>query len=257
MCKKYSAALYIRLSREDGDREEGDSIGNQKALLRSFVTDMPDIVVYSEYVDNGYSGVDFDRPQFKQMMEDIQAGYVNCVIVKDLSRLGRDYIEAGRLIQKIFPTFCVRFIAITDNFDSLTASYSELSFVLPVKNFINDSYSRDISIKVRSHQKIKREKGAFIGAFSMYGYKKSEQDKNQLVPDPYAAIIVRWIFQWKIEGYSNSAIAKKLNQYGVLSPMEYKRLRGEQYLTGFANGLWAQWSAVAVKRILVKECVII
>ncbi len=250
MSKIYDAALYVRLSREDGDKEESDSITNQKALLRSFVADKPDMVLYSEYVDDGYSGVDFNRPQLKKMMEDIQAGLVNCVIVKDLSRLGRDYIEVGRLLQRTFPAFCVRFIAVTDHFDSLTASYSETSLVLPVKNFINDSYSRDISVKVRSHQRLKRENGKFIGAFCMYGYKKSEQDKNMLVPDTYAAIIVRWIFRWKLEGYSNSAIAERLNEYGILSPMEYKRLQGEQYLTGFATGLWARWSAVAVKRIL-------
>ena len=187
------------------------------------------------------------------MMEDMKAGWVNCVIVKDLSRFGRDYIEAGRLIQKIFPSACVRFIAVTDHFDSLTASYGETALMLPVKNFINDSYSRDISVKVRSQQKIKRENGEFIGAFCMYGYKKSERKKNMLVPDEYAAYIVQWIFHWKLEGYSNSAIAERLNRYGVLSPMEYKRLRGERYLTGFATGMWAQWSAVAVKRILANE----
>ena len=253
MIEKYSAALYVRLSKEDGDKVESDSIASQRALLRDFVSDKEDIAVYSEYIDAGYSGVNFERPQFRQMMEDMKAGWVNCVIVKDLSRFGRDYIEAGRLIQKIFPSACVRFIAVTDHFDSLTASYGETALMLPVKNFINDSYSRDISVKVRSQQKIKRENGEFIGAFCMYGYKKSERKKNMLVPDEYAAYIVQWIFHWKLEGYSNSAIAERLNRYGVLSPMEYKRLLGERYLTGFATGMWAQWSAVAVKRILANE----
>ncbi len=187
------------------------------------------------------------------MMKDIEAGHVDCVIVKDLSRLGRDYIEAGRLIQKTFPAFSVRFIALTDHFDSLTADYNETSLVVPVKNFVNDSYSRDISGKVRSHQKIKREKGEFIGSFTVFGYKKSEDNRNQLVPDDYAADIVKKIFAWKIEGYSNLAIAKRLDEMGILSPMEYKKLRGEKFQTSFVTEAKARWSSVAIKRILTNE----
>ncbi|MDO5425718.1 MAG: recombinase family protein, partial [Eubacteriales bacterium] len=195
----------------------------------------------------------FDRPEFKRMMEDIEAGNVNCVIVKDLSRLGRDYIEAGRLIQKTFPAFHVRFIAVTDNFDSQTADYSTKSLVLPVKNFINDSYCRDISQKVKSHQKVKREQGKFIGAFAVYGYRKSEDDKNKLCPDDYSAGIVRNIFAWKLEGMSTMAIAQRLNDLGVLSPMEYKKAKGEKFSTGFKTNTTAKWSAVAIKRILTNE----
>ena len=187
------------------------------------------------------------------MMKDIEAGNVDCVIVKDLSRLGRDYIEAGRLIQKTFPAFSVRFIALTDQFDSLTADYNETSLVVPVKNFVNDSYSRDISGKVRSHQKVKRENGDFIGAFAVYGYKKSEDNRNLLVPDDYAADIVRKIFAWKIEGYSNLAIAELLDDLGILSPMEYKKMQGEKFQTGFVTRVKTKWSAVAVKRILTNE----
>lgn len=187
------------------------------------------------------------------MMKDIEAGHVDCVIVKDLSRLGRDYIEAGRLIQKTFPAFSVRFIALTDHFDSLTADYNETSLVVPVKNFVNDSYSRDISGKVRSHQKVKRENGDFIGAFAVYGYKKSADNRNLLVPDDYAADIVRKIFAWKMEGYSNLCIARKLDDAGILSPMEYKKMQGEKLCTGFVTGVKSKWSAVAVKRILTNE----
>jgi len=187
------------------------------------------------------------------MMRDIEAGNVNCVIVKDLSRLGRDYIEAGRLIQKTFPAFSVRFIALTDHFDSLTADHNETSLVVPVRNFVNDSYARDISGKVRSHLKIKREKGDFIGAFAVFGYKKSNGNRNRLVPDDYAADIVKKIFAWKIEGYSNLAIAGMLDEMGILSPMEYKKMRGERFQTGFMTGTRAKWSAVAVKRILTNE----
>jgi len=167
--------------------------------------------------------------------------------------LGRDYIEAGRLIQKTFPAFGVRFIAVTDNFDSLTADKNDTSLVIPVKNFINDSYCRDISQKVKSSQKIKRENGEFIGAFVVYGYRKDKLNKNRLVPDDYAAGIVKSIFLWKIEGMSTTGIADKLNDSGILSPMEYKRIHGENYSTSFATGKRTKWSAVAVKRILTNE----
>ena len=268
----YNAAIYLRLSRDDEDidgnksetlsgctsmpcgrKVESNSISSQRDMIRSFIRKQDDMEIYDIYVDDGFSGANFDRPEFKRMMKDIEAGHVDCVIVKDLSRLGRDYIEAGRLIQKTFPAFSVRFIALTDHFDSLTADYNETSLVVPVKNFVNDSYSRDISGKVRSHQKIKREKGEFIGSFTVFGYKKSEDNRNQLVPDDYAADIVKKIFAWKIEGYSNLAIAKRLDEMGILSPMEYKKLRGEKFQTSFVTEAKARWSSVAIKRILTNE----
>lgn len=259
----YNVAIYLRLSRDDisagggkdidGSKTESNSISSQRDMIRGFIRKQDDMEIYDIYVDDGYSGANFDRPEFKRMMKDMEAGNVDCVIVKDLSRLGRDYIEAGRLIQKTFPAFSVRFIALTDHFDSLTADYNETSLVVPVKNFVNDSYSRDISGKVRSHQKIKRENGDFIGAFAVYGYKKCEDNRNQLVPDDYAADIVRKIFAWKIEGYSNLAIANRLDGLGILSPMEYKKMQGEKFQTGFVTGVKAKWSAVAVKRILSNE----
>ena len=256
--ESYSVGIYLRLSRDDEDmgagaKTESNSISSQRELIRSFVRQHKDMDIYDIYVDDGYSGVNFERPEFKRMMADVEAGEVDCVIVKDLSRFGRDYIEAGRLIQKTFPALNVRFIAITDHFDTLTADYNETSLVLPVKNFVNDSYSRDTSNKVRSHQKVKRQKGDFIGAFTVYGYRKDSQDKNHLVIDEYAAEIVRNIFQWKLEGMSTTAIADKLNGMGILSPMEYKKSKGERFSTGFSVGVKAAWSAVAVKRILVNE----
>ena len=186
------------------------------------------------------------------MMEDVRAGNVDCIVVKDLSRFGRDYIEAGRLIQKTFPALKVRFIAVTDGFDSLTADDNETSFVLPIKNFVNDAYCRDISCKVKSHQRMKREKGEFIGAFAVYGYRKDENDKNRLVPDRYAAHIVKTIFKWKMQGMSSLAIANRLNDTGILSPMEYKKSNGEKFSSGFACQSGG-WSSVAVKRILTNE----
>lgn len=259
----YNVAIYLRLSRDDistgsgkdidGSKAESNSISSQRDMIRSFIRKQDNMEIYDIYVDDGWSGANFDRPEFQRMMKDIEAGNVDCVIVKDLSRLGRDYIEAGRLIQKTFPAFSVRFIALTDHFDSLTADYNETSVVVPVKNFVNDSYSRDISGKVRSHQKVKRENGDFIGAFAVYGYKKSKNNRNLLVPDDYAADIVRKIFAWKIEGYSNLAIAELLDDLGILSPMEYKKMQGEKFQTGFVTGAKTKWSAVAVKRILTNE----
>ena len=252
----YYVAVYLRLSRDDIDsstKAESNSISSQREMIRSYVREHEDMELFDIYVDDGYSGANFDRPEFKRMMADIEAGNVNCVIVKDLSRLGRDYIEAGRLIQKTFPAFHVRFIALTDNFDSQTADNSTKSLVVPVKNFINDSYCRDISQKVKSSQRTKREQGKFIGAFAVYGYRKSDEDKNKLCPDEYAAQIVRNIFAWKLEGMSAQAIALRLDGLGVLSPLEYKKSLGEHYSTSFRTNITAKWSAVAVNRILTNE----
>ncbi len=262
--KLYFVAVYLRLSRDDiilknGDKEEknckteSNSICFQRELVYSFIRNNKDMKLFDTYIDDGYSGVDFDRPAFKRMINDIKAGLVNCVIVKDLSRFGRDYIETGRFIQKIFPALNVRFIAINDYFDTLTADFNETSVVLPVKNFVNDAYCRDISWKVKSHQKIKRENGEFIGAFAVYGYKKDNKNKNLLVVDAYAAKVVQNIFAWKLEGYSFLAIAEQLNSQGILSPMEYKKSKGENFQTGFCTKSIAKWSAMTVKRILVNE----
>ena len=254
----YHTAIYLRLSRDDEDidgsaKRESGSISSQRELARSFVREQPDMELFDIYIDDGYSGANFDRPDFKRMMADIENGNVNCVVVKDLSRFGRDYIEAGRFIQKTFPAFSVRFIAITDHYDSLTADQSTTSLVIPVKNFVNDSYCQDISEKVKSHQRVKREKGKFIGAFAVYGYQKDHEDKNKLVIDEYAAKIVKNIFTWKLDGMSNLAIANRLNENGIFSPLEYKKSYGEHYSTGFQAGIVSKWSAVAVKRILTNE----
>ena len=252
----YRTAMYLRLSKDDKElsgREESNSIHSQRELLKVYIKDHEDMELCGEYTDDGYSGANFDRPEFKRMMEDVYAGHIDCIVVKDLSRLGRDYIEAGKLLQKTFPAFCVRFIAVADGFDSLYADYRETSLVLPMKNFMNDSYCRDISQKVKSHQKVKREKGEFIGAFAVYGYQKSPDNKNNLIIDPYAAKIVKKIYEWKKEGMSTLAIAEKLNGNGILSPMEYKRINGEKYSTGFGTNAYGKWSAVAVKRILQNE----
>ena len=248
----YNACIYARLSRDDGDKLESDSIINQKALIRDFLSKHPEIHAVSEKTDDGYSGVNFDRPAFQEMMEDIRSGKINCVVVKDLSRFGRNYIEAGNYIERVFPFLGVRFIAINDNYDSLDRNQSD-SLIIPFKNLINDAYCKDISVKIRSQLEIKRKKGQFIGAFAAYGYLKDEEDHNKLVVDTYASEIVRAIFKWKIQGMSQWRIANKLNMQGVLCPMEYKLSLGMKVQTNFRVHKKALWSSKAVTRILTNE----
>ena len=250
--KVYNACIYARLSRDDGDKLESDSIINQKALIRDFMSKHPEIRVVSEKTDDGYSGVNFDRPAFQEMMDEIRSGKVNCVVVKDLSRFGRNYIEAGNYIERVFPFMGVRFIAINDSYDSLDKNQSD-SLIIPFKNLINDAYCKDISVKIRSQLEIKRKKGQFIGAFAVYGYLKDEEDHNKLVVDAYASEVVRAIFKWKLQGMSQGRIAGKLNMQGVLCPMEYKLSLGMKVQTNFRVHKKAMWSPISVTRILTNE----
>lgn len=250
--QQYNAAVYLRLSKEDMDsaqKAESNSIVNQKQLILGFLQDKPDIKVVSIRIDDGYTGTNFDRPQFQLMMDDIKAGLINCVVVKDLSRFGREYINAGKYIDRLFLYNGIRLIAINDGIDTITRTQSdELNITL--KNLINDSYCRDMSIKVRSHLQVKRKNGEYIGAFTPFGYRKAENDHNQLEIDDYAASVVEDIFRWKLEGMSQDGIAKRLTADGVLSPMEYKKSQGERFKTGFETGKQTQWTSVAVRRIL-------
>jgi DNA invertase Pin-like site-specific DNA recombinase len=255
--KIYRACAYLRLSREDdetrGGRDESNSIRSQRLMVQNFIKTMDDIELVMEVCDDGYTGTDYERPAFKQMIEAIEEGRVDCVIVKDLSRLGRESIGAGEFIQNYFPKKQVRFIAINDHYDSLTADSNERYMVVPVKNFVNESYCRDISLKSRSNQKAKRMNGEFIGAFCCYGYCKDSVDKNRIVPDPEAAEVVRDIFAWKLAGVSANAIAVRLNDRGTLSPAEYKKKKGMKYKTCFKRNPEAKWTAKAVLRILTNE----
>ncbi len=250
--EKYKACIYTRLSKDDGDKPESDSIGNQKALIRDFIKNHPEIEVVSEKADDGYSGVNFERPGFKEMMDEIRAGQVDCVIVKDLSRFGRNYIEAGNYIERVFPFIGVRFIAINDSYDSKDQNQSD-SLIIPFKNLINDAYCKDISVKIRTQLDIKRKKGEFIGAFAVYGYLKDSEDHNKLVVDTFASEVVRAIFRWKLEGLSQGDIAERLNAQGVLCPMEYKLSLGMKVQTNFRANRKAVWSWSSVSRILTNE----
>jgi len=248
--KIYNADIYLRISKEDGDKEESDSIANQRTLLLDFVKSMPDIRINEIRTDDGFSGVDFNRPDFIKMINDIKEGIVNCVIVKDFSRFGRNYIETGKYIQVMFPRAGIRFIAVNDSYDSAKEQGSAGNIIVPFKNMINDAYCADISTKVRSHLEIKRKKGDFVGAFAVYGYMKDESNHNRLAIDSFAADVVRDIFIWKLNGMSALGIAEKLNTNGILSPMEYKRYIGLRFTTSFKLNASAKWQAKAVSRIL-------
>lgn len=256
LCMSYMAAVYLRLSKEDEDlrvlknKKESNSIANQKALVLKTLESMQDVTVYDIYIDDGFTGLNFERPAFQRMCRDIYNCRVNMVIVKDLSRFGRDYIDSGRYIREIFPAYNVRFVSVLDNFDSLSAAQSDINLLIPVKNFVNDNYSRDISIKVRSHQEIMRENGLYVGSNVAYGYKKLDTRKNKIIPDKYAASIVRKIFNWKLKGLSSGLIAERLNGLGVAAPSEYKRQTGGNYKSGFQKNSKSKWSPVTVNRIL-------
>lgn len=201
----------------------------------------------------GYSGTNFERPDFKRMMQDIEKRNVNCIIVKDLSRFGRNYIETGRYLERIFPFMGVRFIAINDHYDSAEENDDKGRILIPFNNLINDTYCRDISLRVRSHLDVKRKEGQFIGSFAGYGYRKDPKDKNHLIIDEYAAGIVQEIFKSKLNGMSSQRIASHLNELGVLPPNEYKRANGFNYTCGFQAGLNQKWTVVSVNRILKNE----
>lgn len=239
---------YGRLSKEDLDKKtESDSIRNQRDLIHAYIDRDPELHLVMEGYDDGYTGTSFDRPHVREMLEAVQSGKVNCVVVKDLSRFGREYIESGQYIEKLFPALGVRFIAINDNYDTAHLDATS-SLMLPFKNLMNDSYCSDISIKIRSNLDVKRRNGEFIGSFAVYGYAKDPENKNRLVVDPEAAEVVRSIFQKKLEGVSNAAIVRWLNNSGILSPCCYRHQKGILLDHRYAQP--KPWKAETVKNIL-------
>ena len=254
----YRVAMYLRLSQDDEkyDKDfkvESNSISNQRLQIQDYIDKNEEMELAKEYVDDGYSGINFERPAFKEMMEDVITGSINCIVVKDLSRFGRDYIDSGRYLQRVFPSLDIRFIALNDNYDSFTASETEKNLVIPFKNFINDNYCRDTSAKVRSVCKVKRKQGQFISNYAPYGYEKDKEDKHKIVIDKEVEYVVRKIFSMKLEGYSSYSIAKHLNDNGIPSPMEHKKAKGIRYKTGFCTKAVAKWDTPAVNRILTNE----
>lgn len=246
----FNLAAYIRLSREDGDKEESDSVGNQRKLLTEYISKRDDLILSDIYVDDGYTGTNFNRPDFQRMIADIEAGRVNCVVVKDLSRFGRDYIETGRYLERIFPELGVRFISLTDGIDSIKQAYDML---LPIKNIFNEQYARDISNKIQATVKSKQKAGDFIGSFTSYGYKKSPANKNKLIIDEYASDVVRRIFSLYIQGYGKQWIANSLNAEDILCPAEYKKAIGLKYSNPNKLDSTTYWSYSTINSILHRE----
>ena len=257
--KIWSVALYIRLSQEDEDngkdKQESNSVTSQKTLLNEFVETHDDLIVYDTYIDDGFTGTDFNRPSFQRLLEDMRNGNINCVIVKDLSRLGRNYIEVGNYIEQVFPLFNIRFIAINDLVDSFKNPASTNTILVPFKNLINDEYCRDTSLKIRSSLNGKKKKGEFIGAFPAYGYLKDPKDKHKLIIDKSVVHIIRNIFDWNVnEGLGKIAICHKLNELGILNPTGHKRIELKQNYNnyGIQNNTFT-WAPSTIRNILSNE----
>lgn len=241
--------IYLRLSREDG-MEESNSIQNQRLLIRQYIRQYPDMILAGEWVDDGWSGSRFDRPGFQKMMQAVLEEQIDCILVKDLSRLGREYIQTGRYLQEIFPKLGIRFIAITDHYDSMRTEFMEQSLLMPVLNLMNDAYCRDISQKVRWQQQTKRQMGEYIGAFAVYGYQKQEDDIHHLVIDNKVVEIIWGIYRLRLSGMAAENIAEGLNRQQIPCPREYKRQQGSKFRSGFDRDEAAKWSPLAVRRIL-------
>ncbi len=236
--KKYSTAAYVRLSVEDSGRKGADTIEGQKKMLTDFISRHADMELVGIWCDNGETGTNFTRPQLEAMMEKVKCGEINCIVVKDLSRFGRNYKETGNYLERIFPFLGVRFIAVTDSFDTLTAERSENGYIVPLKNIINEAYSKDISKKIVSALSSKQKRGDFIGTWAPYGYSKDPNDPHRLIINEKTAPVVRQIFTWRVEGLSVVQIARKLNDASILSPSAYLYETGQVKTEKYHGVLW-------------------
>lgn len=253
--KRYKAASYARLSVDDETLGTSGSVLNQHAMIRDFADAKDDLTVVAEYADDGYSGSTFEnRPGWNRLLEDIDAGKIDCIIVKDLSRLGRNYLDVSRYLDQIFPAIGVRVIAITDGYDSSARRSAADSLMLPVKNLFNDMYCRDASAKTKASLSAKRKRGEFVGSFAPYGYKRGAgHERTKLVVDDEPAGIVRTIFDARIGGMSAAGIASMLNDSFVPSPYEYFRSQGCIRSSNFCKGENTRWDARTIIRILSNE----
>lgn len=245
--KSYNVAIYCRLSNDDGVNTISNSIENQKKMLKEYAIQNK-WNVYDYYVDDGYTGTNFERPGFKRLLRDIENGYIYIVITKDMSRLGRDYIQVGFYIEKYFPEAGVRYIAVNDCVDTQEDSNNELT---PFKAVINDMYSKDISKKIRSVFELKRREGKFIGSFAPYGYNKDPEDKNKLIIDEETSWIVKKIFDLYLSGNGLKNIANHLNEENIPPPAAYKSKKIKKYNP--ARMKIPKWCHSAVKHILTNR----
>ena len=241
---RYRTALYLRLSREDGDKTESDSIANQRTLLEAYTADHPELCIVDEFVDDGYSGSNFDRPEFERLLKALQERKVNCIVVKDFSRLGRNFVETGQYLEQVFPLFGVRFIAINDNYDSLNRQ-SRDGMLVPIKSMINEMYSKDLSQKIQSCFRSKEARGEIYTPVP-FGYKKDQ--KNHLVLDEEVSNVVVRIFLWKKSGMKEREIAKKLSAQGIQTPFTRRCQLG--YLKNTSRVKDPAWQTVFVTKVL-------
>ena len=248
--KRYRTAGYARLSVEDSGKPGSETLESQKRLIMDYIEGAPDMEFTTLFFDNGETGTDFKRPGFESLMDAVRKGEVNCIVVKDLSRFGRNYKETGNYLERIFPFLGVRFIAITDSFDTLTAERGANGYIVPLKNLINETYSRDISKKSASALHTKQQRGEFIGAWAPYGYSKDPEDYHKLVPNPDTAPIVQRIFRMRVQGLSYPVIARTLNEEGVSSPSRYLVETGLCKSETYANSIW---KVMNVKNILQRQ----
>ena len=248
--KIWRAALYIRLSVEFNGKR-GDSLETQRQIMEAYIALCPDIEIAEIYTDNGTTGRTFEREAFQRMLADVEAGRINCIVVKDLSRLGRNTIDTGYYIEKYFPLHGVRFIAVNDQFDSEDSENSGNHLIVPLKNMINEAYAADISKKIRAQQNQAMRDGEFVGARPPYGYRKDPDNCHRLLVNDDTAPIVRQIFQWTVDGVALNVIVKRLNEQGVMTPGYYLASIGlitSKKLMG--SGKWQTWT---VGKILADE----
>ena len=237
--KVFSTAIYVRLSVENsGKDDDGDSIENQTGICREYVDARPYLNLYGIYSDNGEKGWKFDRPEFTRMMDDVKAGKVDCIVVKDLSRFGRDYIETGNYLEKIFPFLGVRFISITDSYDSFTCDDAESALMVPLKNMVNEVYAKDISRKIITSFRQRQEKGDFLPGNTPYGYIKSETRQFRYEVDEKVAPYIRMLFEWKAEGVSHAEMARRLNEMGAVTPSMRKVELGIWHAEKYRHTVW-------------------
>lgn len=251
----YRAASYARLSVDDESYGTSGSVLNQHAMIRDFAYANGGLSIVAEYSDDGFSGSTFEnRPGWGSLLADLEAGKIDCIVVKDLSRLGRNYLDVSRYLDQVFPALGVRVVAIADGYDSVAEKTPADALMLPVKNLFNDMYCRDASAKTKASLSAKRRRGEFVGAFAPYGYAKgSGPDRGRLVIDPEPAGVVRGIFDARIGGMSAAGIAAMLNEGLVPSPYEYFAAKGAARSANFCKGKRAAWDARTVLRILSNE----
>ena len=250
----WKVGIYCRLSSDDGDNAESDSITNQKEIIEYFLKKEENIEIIDYYQDDGYSGTTFNRPDFKRMFNALVNGDINTIIVKDLSRFGRNYIEVGNYIEQIFPLYNTRFIAVNDNIDSFKDPKSVNNIIVPFKNLMNDEYARDISNKVRSVLMTKSLNGEWVGGTCPYGYKKNPDNIHQLIIDEEEAPVVRKIFKMALDGFGHIKIARFLNDNGILCRKEVQR-RKKYKLSMNAEEVEAKynWSTSTIGKMVTSE----